>query len=1844
MLSISKIRNSRTFQGLAVFLLINIIVEIAFPLKALALTGGPAQPEFGSFTPVGTSDMVDLSSGDLNYNIPLMDVGGYPINIAYNSGAGMDDEASWVGLGWNLSVGQINRNVRGIPDDFKGDEIKYENYIKPTVNIGTTLKFTPGVVGVDLDMTQLPPITDNTPQTSTTFGADISYNNTSGFSIKPSIGVNASLTKNLSVGFNAQSGPDGLTVSPNLSIHAANKTKKKYNQDLGVNFGVSMNSRQGLVATSLGMSRKTTYKFKGAKEHTNQGGSIGSSISFTDEVYTPSKRVGMVTGSFTVNAALGTEITGLEGNGQITAYGTVSKIKESEKEKLEKAYGYVYHEVANYKNIQDYNREKDGNISVNSTNLALTNFTYDIYSIQGQGVSGMYRPYRNQVGFVFDPHVQDGSTSGSFGAEFGSGNAFHAGMDIELTQAFSHSGVWSSQNEILQYLKENYNYNPKYEKVHYKNVGDLSVDKDFGLFTQNGSYDPVRIPYVGGKFYRKIQSKIERWFQPNAYQTIPVGAPIKRSQRHQRNQTIYNVTVGELKKGIGYGPWGRNSSLIPSYAKDHHIGEVQIIRNDGARYIYGIPAYNKTKVEASFATNRSGSCATGIVDFTSTDLARINNKDNWKNLPNDKFLERTTTPAYVHTHLLSSVLSADYQDLSGDGPSTDDLGNYTSFSYTKIGNDYQWRTPYSGAYFNEGLKTEPNDDQGSYVYGIKEMYYVNEIKTKTHIAKFHTSPRADGKGVIGELGGIASNQNMYKLDSISLYSLPEYEANPSTATKIKVVHFKYNYTLCPDVPNNDGSDNSGTGKLTLEKVYFTYRKSNMGKYSAYEFAYDETNPSYHIKGYDSWGNYKPSGTSCNNASSVTAAEFPFTEQSETQNTYAKAWHLTEVKLPSGGILNFTYESDDYAFVQNKRALRMYKVVGAGNVDFPDNGTDEGAISTPELSTSSLTDDLFKGPIGNKHAKYLYVEVPEDAANFNQAEIAKKYFNNLEKNLIHFRFLLNMTPLGANATSSETINLAKYDYVTGYAELDKDATWRVFEKDNKFYLSVPIKRVEKEGGLTSSNQLVNPIAKSAWFFGRKYLSRHVYANTSNGDSEDVNSMVSELVNLIPTVGANLLEMITGPNAALENKGIGRRFIKDKSWIRLGEPTGYKKGGGSRVKTVVNTDKWATMAGSGYDDMSYGQSYTYNDIETGFSSGVASYEPVGNKENPFVQPVFSTTKHLLAPDDENYKEKPFGESFFPNPQVTYSKVTVQTLSLGKPPVENNNYVVKKLNRTGKVVHEFYTTKDYPTLVDQTPLQANEDKNQLLGNLLKINVRKHFTASQGYAIHLNDMNGKQKAQWVYAEDQDNPISGVEYKYDGYSSEAGFNASSDPGGMKGKLNNLVKVIKPNGQIEEKVIGVETDIVHDFRENATEVGTVGVNGNLAAFFVGIPLTVPMLLPDIASSKDQFRSVSTTKVINTFGILKETIAHDAGAKVHTRNLAWDSETGEVLLTETVDEFNDKYYTLNYPAHWYYRGMAQASKNIGLDGNLVANSNVFTMANIGFEQASQYLVPGDELMLTYGTGPMHKKAWVEKTSGINVWLIDEDGLPITGINPHFVVTRSGHRNLQSAGIMNVTLMRNPLKNDLGSDATYLGANFLVSNNWVDWKIINAGAVDYSDNWKVSCECAINTTEGSYNPFVYNERGVWRVKSSRTYLTGRNVNAVTPRREGYFVSFNPMYKLTGNGNWYKSLNNWTFVSEVSKYSPYGFEMENKDALNRYSAAQYGYNNSFPMAVGANTRYTEIGFDGFEDYGFDGCDVNGHFNFKGLGGTLNTDKSHSGRYSMRVGGQSRITLTKTTACDEE
>ncbi|NJM80058.1 MAG: hypothetical protein HC854_11370, partial [Flavobacterium sp.] len=160
------------------------------------------------------------------------------------------------------------------------------------------------------------------------------------------------------------------------------------------------------------------------------------------------------------------------------------------------------------------------------------------------------------------------------------------------------------------------------------------------------------------------------------------------------------------------------------------------------------------------------------------------------------------------------------------------------------------------------------------------------------------------------------------------------------------------------------------------------------------------------------------------------------------------------------------------------------------------------------------------------------------------------------------------------------------------------------------------------------------------------------------------------------------------------------------------------------------------------------------------------------------------------------------------------------------------------------------------------------------------------------------------------------------------------------------------------------------------------------------------------------------------------------------------------------------------------------------------------------------------------------------------------------------------------------------------------------------------------------------------YLWNIKGDYRAQESYAYLTGRNSgNGIinNPRNEGFFTSFSPFYDVN-NGIWNTNKTNWTSASSITKYSPYGAELENKDALNRYSAAQYGYQYTLPMAVASNAKYSQMGFEGFEETMNRNNSFNKHFAFSASNLNLDTNNSHTGKRSIKVANGQKVALSRS------
>lgn len=1753
---------SRIKRITAAFFAVLMLSDAILPTMAYALSSGPSQPEVQGFTPAGTNDMVNLFSGDFSYNIPLLDVEGYPVNLAYNAGVGVDQEASWVGLGWNLNPGVVERNLRGLPDDFDGDRIDRTMNLRPNRTYGLSYS-----VGLQLFGTDQSPWGG-----SLNLGASPSFNNYDGPEFTTSVGMsmqstaanNNSMTCGLGL---SSSSVQGLTVSPTIgfdrSFNAGQNRMKA-----GLNFGLSLNSMKGLTNASFGATLSST---KQVNKEVKPAGQIGPGKMALDKVATDKnmKRMAGMGSSFDLgsptyspqvtlpmeNLSVSFSVTGFAAgagahpNMTLGAFYSEQHLRGHHTSKP--AYGYLHLEdgQGNGSAMLDFNREKDGPFSADKAGLGVAGLTNDVFAVSGQGVSGSYRAYRSEIGHVFDAQTESSGSSGSFGGEVGGGFGFHFGGDEVINQSSSTSGDWHGGNQAGQRLRyRSLADHPDLEPVFFREANEAVVEQDSALWLAFHKDQPVQFTLPGPNGYdRSLGAAF------NQGGTVP--STNYKKKREPRAQ-VFSYLDHRMAMDVGLiaPPAGLpNNGIIPPY----HMSEVTITGKDGGRYVYGRPVYNIVQKDVEFAVdindsydpNATVSGYPGLIQYTPlTDNSTGNKKGR------DHYYSSSITPPYAYAFLLTAVVSPDYSDVDAvRGPSDGDLGNYTRFSYKQISNPIEWRTPMVNvvnvARWNKGLTGDPKDDKASYVYGEKEACYLDTIVTRNYIAVFSTSVRQDAKGVT-ENGTISAGGSPMQLDSISLYEKKSFLLDNSIAP-IKRVHFKYDYSLCHNTPNSTAPGTKG--KLTLKKVWFTYGESDRGVTTPYVFTY-ENNQDYSMATQDRWGNFKLENPALPNE------DFPYAEQGQANaDANAAAWNLESVQTPSGALITVKYEADDYAFVQDKLAMRMFPLT-----------TMEGGTSHFILGS------------GLRATNKLSFALPPECSVMSVGAVQDSLFNGIHD--LYFRVNVN-------------IENGRTDYVSGYARVDT-ATFSIAGNTGSVEL-IP-EQIDEGNGPN-----VNPIYRAGLEFMRLHYPRLIHANTP-GDLND-NDMVSvdflysaitSITGFIENIGA----FFTGPNQKLGSGTFCDSVNPSKSWIRLNEPDRVKKGGGHRVKSLRIKDNWALMEpGEHEKSFEYGQDYAYGDATGSF--GVAAYEPMsGADENPWRQPVYgSNPTRALTPDERFYQETPFGESLFPSPSVGYSQVVVTD--------HYPDAIAQATQGTGRVVHEFYTAKDFPTRTARTAIDRQPENNN--PNLLAIfgfSKVDHMHATQGYVVETNDMHGKPKSVSVFPEGSDQAISITSYKY----------AQRNDG--SGRLSNAATTIDPQGHIGRAEIGRQYEFVADTRQFTSTSRSGGMMLNLEGLVFGPALVpVPIILPKCSSSSTILKTGVLVKKIHRFGLLQSVTQVNNGSRVKTENLAYDAQTGDVLLTKLTNAFEDPIYSFNFPAYWYYEGMGPAYKNIGVHTPLSLNSSgTATIPN-----APNLFFPGDVLALTTTSGSAtYEHGWVNAVGPNTIEVMDRHGAPLTG-DRTVVVVRSGRRNMQGVDMMSLTLQSNPLQG-------------MESNVYAN--ILNVKAQEFKNTWRAECAC-IDSTAAAPNDWLLNRKGTWRLWKDRVWLTDRTRSVydhnANIRRDGTYTAFAPFYQVL-NGQWAKDQAGWTTAREVTEYNSRGQELENKDALGLYSSANFGYGGGLPIAIAKNARHTDIMFENFEE-GTGVADCSSPWKFESSApNAVEEGDAHTGRYGLRVSNTSPATIT--------
>ncbi|OQP68405.1 GLEYA domain-containing protein [Niastella populi] len=1693
-------------------------VELKNPahVKGIATTG-PTQPEMQSFQSVNGNNLVDPFSGDFSYNIPLLDVGGYPVNLHYQSGITMDQEASWVGLGWNINPGVISRNMRGLPDDFKGganaDEVTKTVSVKPNRTIGGNFG-----AGVNLEVFGAPiPI-----------GVDRSYgifhNTYKGWglekethvSISVGTGSQGELTGGLSITSNSQNGTD---ISPSMGFTMGSRESQLQG---GITIGTNYNSRTGIQNLQISGELKRADDGSRKQKFDPGIGRFSSNISFSKPSYTPTIRIPYTSQGFSYRAKAGGQAQGFY-TGSLFVQGYISEQKVETKTRTMPAYGYMYYEKAGSDQnvLLDYNREKDISWSESSPHIAIPIYTYDTWSISGEGTGGMFRPFRSDIGFVFDHKMTTKSDNDNIGMNVGFGSILKAGVDYNLVNNVTSTNAWIGDNRLVDVIKFR-EADTTYENVYFKNPGEkVAVDKTYQQAL--GGDNLMRVELAAGNRNNSLVTATRNMLLfKNARVTgkQPFNLNTVRKQRDKRSQVITYLNAEEAEvaaldkqikwyhinsypvSGCGYQYINRNEGE----RKPHHLSEITVLNPDGRRYVYGIPVYNKSQVEITMATSKdNGNNSTALVKYSSKDKSVNNNQGK------DGFFNEEQTPAYSHSFLLSGILSGDYVDLTGDGITEDDNGDAVKFNYSQaysLNSPYRWRAPYQpdSASYNEGLKTDNRDDKGSFTYGEREVWYLNSIESKTMIATFVLdADRKDGYGVIGEDGGQNAGQKLYKLKEVNLYTKADFLKHGTNARPIKTVHFEYNYELCK---KNPGSL-TDSGKLTLKKVWFTYNKNGKGQRNPYIFTYNAKNPDFSQRSVDRWGNYKDPVHNPGNGTAMTNADYPYTLQTGVKNWDADAaannaapWTLSEIKLPSGGRMKVTYESDDYAYVQNKRAMQFFSIAGFANAE----------NSTPQAV-------LYPNRTANDDYHVVFINVSEPVNN--AAEVGQKYLAGV--NQLFFKLAVNVP--GDRWGSG-------YELVPCYAEIEN---YGVASHINNKTIWVRVKAIKSRQG---------PFATAAIQFLRLNLPSKAYPWSEPGDKIDIRAAVGMMTSVFSGV-VNLLK-----EANYENKARGdnrcRSVILDRSFARLDNPIYRKFGGGLRVKKVEVFDSWHKMTGQQQQEAVYGQTYTYTDtvmidgVPTGISSGVASYEPmIGADENPFHVPakVYAEKMGALGPTDYLYAEEPFAETFFPGPSVGYSKVRVQTIHK------------ERKSANGFSETTFYTAKDFPTIVEYTPIDNDSKKSYKspIKNPFFFDSRNYVTLSQGFKIELNDMHGKPRSQASYGQnDLKNPIS---YTYN-YYKLVNDNAA------QARLSNQVAIAGRDGVIDtEAEMGKEVEVMIDVREQKSVTTSGNLEANLDLIWVAPPVATPVFtfVPLFNGEANRYRSVAVLKIVNRYGILDSVLHIEKGSRVTTRNLVFDGETGDALLSQTNNEFDDPVYNFNYPAHWAYTGMAPAYLNVGtVLKNVFFRKGIMFYANKSRVPAERYFESGDEL-LVYGNdkrnaatddhceevffqfenNPQYKKIWAidasrGKQGQKGFYFIDADGLPYSCDAQNIKIIRSGKRNLAGVAVGSITSQETPVR-------LVGGVPKLVFDTATH--VIAANAAKFNDLWMVDSTLYSKDTmviSGRRMELKHYQAVATDNYAIHDYSDGSSSTALGPAPD--FKYFEASAFDAGAGNWHEQIKSW------------------------------------------------------------------------------------------------------------
>lgn len=1769
-------RRSRAGRIICAFTALNLLAEVVSPTVAMALTSGPAAPEFSSFEPVATTDMVNDFSGDFTYNIPVLNVPGpdgpgYSMSLSYHSGASSEEEASWVGYGWTLNPGAINRSKRGYPDEFNSVPVTQYNKMRP--NWTQSAKFDFNLEpnsndqkkgegkGKDTDkstkkMTKkfklkaLSPPADGEGESdfpvSVSLSHTIRYNNHSGFSIANGASVSeAGGMGSLSMNRSGNSNTLGFSVNP-LAImtaivkkHAKNTANEKLKRfDKGLqkikNFSDKMrqiNSKFNLpTGYSLHSYNTPALAYSVAK---NSAASWNFSASI----------------QINPNIPVGFQV-GLAGNMNLQA---------SEGERTNDAFGYMYSASSNTNNAEnqvfDFQVENESTFDKHDVNLGIPFNNADVFSATGNDVVGGFRFHHDAIGSYY-PNLSESETKiRQLSIELGIGATFQLGIDI---------GVGKQKTKVGGKWPKSTNYSGQEFSTA---LPAFRFNNDMGgELNYNDNYDDLRYATI------------------NSDKSLNLGA--------------LGLSVNSTKK--------QNSSWVSYSMNGGLIDGITVTGKDGNVCSYAQPVYtrNEAQLTVGLDANQDGA-------YLVTNPVYVTDP-----MKNNTVTGSKTAQQYAAAYLLTSNTTANYVDVDNNGPSVNDFGGWTKFGYRQVWGGanpwYRFRSPYSGLTYNAGRMLNTTDQMGSMSCGEKEIYYLKCIETKSHIAFFVTNKTTaanftsnfpigdygflyngglpittvtasiEGSGTsrndgldAAAIDGAGKDPAAENLSAKGTHELEKLErvvlfAKSDLTRPLSTTFFEYDYSVCQGIPNTlatAASPSKERGKLTLKRVWSESNGVNRSVISPYQFHYEyfnqypaqitskypwaaaynlmpsndaNQNPFYHSEQLDAWGNYQENGDK-----RFENMQPWLSQKTMSANTTfdPAAWQLKRIQLPSGGEIHVNYEQKDYCFVQDKLPMAMVSLL-------PDN-VENGYASDESVYCINLADvDVQSGSVSS-YSTTLH-----------------KYFVE-GKNKLYFKMLYNYS---GDATPKLNAKSRQYEYVTGYTVVNEVSTSgsKIFlhlgDKRNK--LATPLNTVigdKKDKTLpryVCYQELMTNGYQNLGLNARAYKDEN-FVGQAYSANPDLKKVVRDKV-LENTVDM-FLDWVGGLVKNVPKKEACKELNFDLSYFKL-PVFNAKRGGGIRVKRLVTYDPG--ISGETGDATVFGSEYIYEN-ENGSSSGVATNEPASIREENALVVYHERKKQkfinkITNGRDTKQFEACLGESVMPGAEVGHSRIVIKNI---REAVSTGGYAINK----------YHTAKDFPFEVDYSDISKKNDTYKKFNLNVPLGIFNMSTnrawVTQGYIFKLNDMHGKIASKTTYpgfydpASFSNPPNTSTPYSHSnpfrpigetyfadpsatkkatepGFSNKTVYNYSS-PGQ---KIASLV-YDKPSGKITKAMLspGTEEDFTIFTSAVAEKTNDFSIEVDLNLSFPPPVLTVGFGA-SFSLTDNLFCQHVTSKVVSSKSYLLSTMTINDGITQTTENLAFDRYTGDPVLTRTFDGYmaptekiytqtggaakqNGYLYSLNIPAAWMYTDLRAKSQN-------TANINQLSM------------MAGN--VVTYSTNTLYDLLLAPAATA-TAWSPSTD----------------------------------PLQQVINATAT------TYANNW-----FNAGmSGDYSALTNTAVLAAANRFYYPERSYSYRDEVVdANAANGRIYKAGMTA---TP-----FAFFDWNSPNSNSSKWYSD-------SRVTRYAPYGYPIEEEDVLLVKSAARFGYDNTLPVLVAKNAAFGEARFLDFE-YGY------------GNNNSVTTAAAHTGRAS--------------------